>query len=413
MVQLDLVDIFHERGYFHQCTDEQGLKAAIVKNPSMPFYVGFDCTAATLHVGSLLQIMIVRQAIALGMKPVILLGGGTTKIGDPSGKDESRNLQTNDAIDGNLQGIKKVICQFVSEEDVVFVNNDDWLGELGYISFLRDVGRLFSVNKMLTFESVKRRLDREQHLSFLEFNYMLLQAYDFVELYKRHGCRLQFGGSDQWGNIVSGIELARKMEAKEELFGITSPLITTSTGAKMGKTADGAVWLSAEDLSAYDYWQFWRNVDDADVIRFLKLFTELPLSKIDELSKLQGQDINEAKIILANEATTLCHGKDAADAAQETAKKTFEQGGLGGDIPTYNVSVDELTAGVPVYKLFHMAGLCESGGAARRLMKGNGAKINDQPHTDPEAQVTSSWFEGKEYLKLSAGKKKHVKVILG
>lgn len=404
------IDMFKQRGYFYQCTDESVLET-IMQKQSIPVYIGFDCTAPTLHVGSLVQIMILRKLQQFGHKPIVLLGGGTTRVGDPSGKDKTRTLQTSDTIAANMAGIKAVLEQFISfgnrKNDALLVNNDDWLSSLHYIDFLRDVGRHFSVNRMLGFDSVKMRLEREQTLSFLEFNYMILQAYDFVELYRQHGCRLQIGGSDQWGNILNGMELGRRLGLKEELFGLTTPLITTASGAKMGKTAQGAVWLTAKDFSAYDYWQFWRNTEDKDVGRFLKLFTELSLQEIQRLEALEGAHINEAKIILANEATTLCHGKQAALQTFETAQQTFEQGALGDDLPTFEVAKQELTTGILTTKLFQIAGLAESGGAAKRLIKGGGAKRNDEKITSIDDITDAQFLNSENVIKLSAGKKKH------
>lgn len=405
----NFIELFKERGFFHQCTDEKGL-AVLMDKEKIPVYIGFDCTAPTLHVGSLVQIMILRWLQKCGHKPIVLLGGGTTRVGDPSGKDETRKLQTKEDIARNMAGIKALFEQFITfgdgPSDAMLVNNDDWLKELNYIDFLRDVGRHFSVNKMLSFESVKMRLEREQNLSFLEFNYMILQAYDFVELFNAHKCRLQIGGSDQWGNIVNGIELGRRL-GTEELYGLTTPLITTASGAKMGKTAQGAVWLTKEHLSPYDYWQFWRNTEDADVGRFLRLFTELPLEKIQQLEKLEGADINEAKIVLANEATTLCHGEQAAREACETARKTFAEGTLGDALPTVEVSKSDLEAGIPTIKLLQLTGLAESGGAAKRLIKGGGCRRNDEKISDIDDVTNAVHLQAEGTIKLSSGKKNH------
>ena len=406
----DFLKLFHERGYFHQCTDEAGLDEAMLEPQVV--YIGFDCTAPALHVGSLVQIMILRHLQALGHKPLVVLGGGTTKVGDPSGKDETRRMLTDEVIISNMHKIQQILEQFLqfgdSESDALIVNNAEWFSDLNYIEFLRDVGQYFSINRMLGFESVKRRLDREQNLSFLEFNYMVLQAYDFVELHRRYRCNVQIGGSDQWGNIVSGKELGRRM-GTEELFGLTTPLLTTASGAKMGKTASGAVWLTESLLSPYDYWQFWRNTDDQDVGRFLRLFTELSLEEIETLEALQGVELNEAKKILANEATTLCHGKEKTAAAEATARKTFEEGSLSDNLPTLEMEKSEFADGMPAYMLLKLAGLAESNGAARRLIRGGGARVNDTKLTSEDSTVTLSDFKDG-VVKLSSGKKKHVLV---
>jgi len=403
----DFITICKERGFFHQCTDETALRE-LMQGQAVPAYIGFDCTAKSLHVGSLMQIMILRWLQKCGHKPIVLMGGGTTKVGDPSGKDESRKMLTDADIADNMNGIKRVFEQFLTfgngPTDANMVNNADWLDGLNYIAFLRDYGRHFSVNRMLTMESVKQRLERESHLSFLEFNYMILQAYDFVELNRQYGCRLQIGGSDQWGNIVMGGELQRRLEGAD-VFGLTTPLLATASGAKMGKTASGAVWLDAQMLSPYDYWQFWRNTEDADVGRFLKLFTELKLQEIDVL--LSG-NINDAKKRLATEATTLLHGADEAEKAAETARAIFEQGGVGASMPEVQVSESELTAGIPAFKLLVTAQLAASGGEARRLIKGNGAKLNDAPITAEDQVISLQDMTADGYIKLSAGKKKHV-----
>jgi tyrosyl-tRNA synthetase len=409
---MDFLTLSQSRGYFHQCTDEEGLRALLKEKPQ-PLYIGFDCTADSLHVGSLIQIMMLRHWQKLGHKPIVLLGGGTTRVGDPSGKDESRQLLTPAIIAQNKIGIRAIFEQFLTfgdgPTDAVLVDNAEWLLELNYIEFLRDIGKHFSINRMLTFDSVKLRLEREQSLSFLEFNYMLLQAYDFTELYKRFGCRVQIGGSDQWGNIVNGVELNRRLGGKE-LFGLTTPLLTTSSGAKMGKTANGAVWLNADRLSPYDYWQFWRNTEDADVGRFLKLFTELSLDEIAKLEALEGAELNDAKKILATEATALCHGREAALHAEETARKTFEQGGIGDDLPVITLPASDLTQGIPAFALFHQAGLAESGGAARRLIRGGGARVNDAKIEDENQTISTQDFSSDGVIKLSAGKKKHALV---
>ncbi len=411
-----LLKILKDRGFFYQATNEQGINDYLKTAKNGNIYIGFDCTASTLHIGSLVQLMILRQVQKLGLKPIILLGGATTLIGDPSGKDETRLIQTPEKVAENLNGIKNVIGQFIKfgdgASDAILVNNISWFENIKYLEFLRDVGRHFSVNRMLSFESVKMRLDREQNLSFLEFNYMLLQAYDFVELYRKHQCRIQIGGSDQWGNIVSGVELARRVGIKDELFGITTPLVTTASGQKMGKTASGAVWLTAKDLFPYDYWQFWRNTEDKDVGKFLRLFTELDLNEIERLEKLQGSDINQAKIILANEATKICHGGEAAEKACTTATQTFAEGKIGEDLPVVNLNSADLKQGISFYKLLFEANLCESGGAAKRLITGGGAKINDNKITDPEYLVGVKDLSADNVIKLSAGKKKHAVVSI-
>jgi tyrosyl-tRNA synthetase len=461
------------RGFLYQGTDNAALDALLsgaekAKTPIV-CYIGFDCTAPSLHVGSLIQIMMLRHWQKAGHKPIVLMGGGTTKVGDPSGKDASRQLLTDEKIAENMAGIKRVFSQFLAFEDnkpspsgrglgegaavpytevspgertltprplpkgegaidptssaAVMVNNDDWLSGLNYIAFLRDYGRLFSVNRMLSMESVKQRLERESHLSFLEFNYMVLQAYDFVELNKRYGCRLQIGGSDQWGNITQGIELSHKCHSRESgnpevireeipasagmtaLFGLTTPLLTTSSGAKMGKTASGAVWLNAELTSPYDYWQFWRNTEDADVGRFLRLFTELPMEEIRRLEALEGAGINEAKKMLATEATALLHGRAAADAAAETARKTFEEGQAADTLPSVEVAAPD---SAPAYQLFVMAGLASSNNEARKLIQGGGARINDEKVEDATRAYSRDELLRLSPLKLSSGKKKHI-----
>ncbi len=408
----EFVKVIQERGYFHQCTDLEALDALASKGV-ISGYIGFDATADSLHVGSMVQIMLLRRMQQTGHRPIVLMGGGTTKVGDPSGKDESRRLLSVDDINRNLERIKATFTGYLSfgagRTDAAMVNNADWLDRLNYIEFLRDYGRHFSVNRMLSFDSVKLRLEREHPLSFLEFNYMILQAYDFLELSRRLDCRLQMGGSDQWGNIVNGVELGRRIDNKE-LFGLTAPLITTASGAKMGKTAAGAVWLNQERLSPYDYWQYWRNTEDADVGRFLKLFTDLPLADIARLEKLQGAEINEAKIILANEATTLCHGADAARNAAETARRTFVEGGLGEDLPVVEIGQAELSAGIAAIDLLHRAGLVASKSEARRLVKGGGARLNDAPIEDENRRVTLDDLNAEGVVKLSFGRKKHAVV---
>ena len=405
-------DFLHElaaRGYIHQATDEAGLDL-LARTERLTGYIGFDCTAPSLHVGNLLGIMMLRKLQQTGHQPIVLIGGGTTKVGDPSGKDEARKLLSDAEIAANIAGIEQVFGKFLSFDrganDALMINNADWLDGLNYIDFLRDYGRHFSVNRMLTYDSVKLRLEREQPLSFIEFNYMVLQAYDFVELYRRHGCRLQLGGSDQWGNIVGGIELGRRTDGAE-LFGLTSPLLTTSSGAKMGKTAAGAVWLSADMVSPYDYWQFWRNSEDADVERFLKLFTEIPLQEIAKLAALRGAELNEAKKILATEATALVHGRDAADRAAETARATFEQGEIAVTLPTIEVPRAELEKGWGVLTANLEAGFVASTGEARRQIKSGGIKVNDVAVTDEKRKLTLADLTPEGVIKLSLGKKRH------
>ena len=406
-------DFLHElkaRGFIHQSTDGAGLDS-LARSERITGYIGFDCTAPSLHVGNLVSIMMLRKLQQAGHRPVVLIGGGTTKVGDPSGKDEARKLLSDAEIAANVAGIESVFRKFLSfghgPGDAVMVNNADWLGALNYIDFLRDYGRHFSVNRMLTYDSVKLRLEREQPLSFIEFNYMVLQAYDFVELWRRLGCRLQLGGSDQWGNIVSGIELGRRADGVE-LFGVTSPLLTTASGAKMGKTASGAVWLNPDMLSPYDYWQYWRNTEDGDVERFLKLFTELPLKEVGKLAKLKGAELNEAKKILATEATALVHGRDAADRAAETARATFEQGETTTSLPTVHVPRADLEKGLGVLSASVLVGFVQSTGEARRQIKGGGLKVNDVAVTDERRLLTVSDLTGDGVIKLSFGKKRHV-----
>ncbi|HSF96311.1 MAG TPA: tyrosine--tRNA ligase [Thermohalobaculum sp.] len=400
------------RGFMQDCTDLEGLDKALTEG-AVPAYIGFDCTAPSLHVGSLVQIMMLYWLQQTGNKPIALMGGGTTKVGDPSGKDSARQLLTDEMIAENMAGIRAVFTRFINFEDAggnaIMPNNDEWLSTLQYIPFLRDYGRHFSINRMLSFDSVKLRLEREQPLSFLEFNYMLLQAYDFLELYRRTGCRLQLGGSDQWGNIVNGIDLTRRV-AGAEVYGLTTPLITTSDGAKMGKTAQGAVWLNADMLSPYDYWQFWRNTGDADVGRFLRLFTTLPLDEIARLEALEGQEINEAKKVLANAATTMAHGAEAAAAAEATALETFEKGGAGADLPTLNLTAAEVADGISVVQLFVRSGLATSGKEAKRLIAEGGARLNDELVTEAGLMLGADAFA--QVVKLSAGKKRHALVRL-
>ncbi len=400
-----------DRSYLHQCTDLDALDGVLATRAPVIGYIGFDCTAPSLHIGSLVSIMLLRLFQRSGHRPIVLMGGGTTKIGDPSGRDDARKLLSEDAIATNMAGIKEVFSRFITfgdgPTDAIMVNNADWLDDLRYIPFLRDYGRHFSVNRMLTFDAVKMRLEREQQLTFLEFNYMVLQAYDFLELARRYACAVQMGGSDQWGNIVNGVELARRIEGRT-LFGLTTPLLTTASGAKMGKTAAGAVWLSDKLLSPYHYWQHWRNVDDADVGRLLRLFTELPLSEIERLERLEGAARNEAKIVLANETTTLCHGAEAAAAAEETARKTFGQGAIGDDLPTVDVPRAQLEAGVPAFELFRRAGLAASNSEARRLIKAGGARVNNDVVTTEMQPLTTTDLTPDGLIKLSAGKKQHV-----
>ena len=414
--QSEFIQTIVERGYLHQCTDLDTLDRLLAKQTPVAGYIGFDCTAPSLHVGSLVSIMLLRRLQRAGHKPIVLIGGGTTKVGDPSGRDEARKLLTDDDIASNMAGIKEVFSRFITfgegPADAVMVNNADWLDGLRYISFLRDYGRHFSVNRMLTFDSVRLRLDREQPLTFLEFNYMILQAYDFLELARRYHCAVQMGGSDQWGNILSGVELARRIDART-LFGLTTPLLTIASGAKMGKTAAGAVWLSDKLLSAYQYWQYWRNSDDADVGRLLRLFTELPLTEIERLERLEGAARNEAKIVLANEATALCHGAEAATAAEETARRTFEQWSVGEDLPLVDVPSSELEAGVPAFELFRRAGLAASNSEARRLIKGGGARVNNVVVATEMQPVSAADLTANGSIKLSAGKKQHVLIRAG
>jgi len=397
------------RGFVHQCTDLDALDALVSREP-LTAYIGFDATADSLHVGSLVPIMLLRLLQRTGHRPLVLMGGGTTKVGDPSGKDTQRQLLGETAIAANIAGIKGVFEKFLTfgngTTDAFVVNNADWLDSLSYIDFLRDYGLHFSVNRMLGFDSVKLRLEREQPLSFLEFNYMVLQSYDFLELSRRYGCRLQMGGSDQWGNIVSGADLGRRLE-QDEMYGLTTPLLTTAGGAKMGKTADGAVWLNEERLSAYDYWQYWRNTHDADVGRFLKLFTDLPLDEIARLEVLEGAELNEAKKTLAHEATKLCRGEAAALAAAETARKTFEEGAHGGDLPSVEIPRGDIEAGILAYELMRIAGLAASNGEARRLIKGGGGRVNDQRIEDEKAMITDTDLNAEGVIKVSAGRKKH------
>jgi tyrosyl-tRNA synthetase len=406
----EFLNILAERGFIHQVSEPETLDA-LAKDGRVTAYIGFDCTAASLHIGSLLPIMMLYWLQQTGHRPIALMGGGTTRVGDPSGKDESRRILTDDMINENLAGIRAIFSKFLKFQgaggNAIMANNADWLNTLNYIDFLRDVGKHFSVNRMLAFDSVKLRLERQQELSFLEFNYMVLQAYDFVELNKRYGCTLQMGGSDQWGNIVSGLDLGRRMNGAQ-MFALTAPLITTSSGAKMGKTAAGAVWLNPELVSPYDYWQYWRNTEDGDIARFLKLFTVLPLNEIERLAALQGQELNEAKKVLATEATALVHGRDAADQAAETARKTFEEGTFAGALPSVEIAQAELSPGLGVLTAFVKAGLVSSNGDARRQVKAGGLKVNDTIVSDEKMTLTAKDLTPEGAIKLSLGKKKHV-----
>jgi tyrosyl-tRNA synthetase len=408
----DFMRTVHERGMVHQCSDAARLDA-LLSSGVRTAYIGFDCTADSLHIGSLLQIMMLRWWQKCGHKPIVLMGGGTTRIGDPSGRDETRQLLTDELIAANMAGIRRVFDKYLAfgsgPTDAEMVNNADWLDELRYIPLLRDVGRHFSVNRMLSMDSVRLRLERDQPLTFLEFNYMILQSYDFVELSKRHKCVLQMGGSDQWGNIVMGADLGRRMEGAE-LFALTTPLIATSSGAKMGKTAAGAVWLNAERVSPYDFWQYWRNVEDGDVGRFMRNFTELPLDEIARLEALKGAELNEAKKILATEITRLCHGEAAANEAAETARRTFEEGALAESLPTIDLPRARLESGLPAFELFADARLAESRSEARRLIKGGGARVNDKPVASDTTTVSLADADGEGRIKLSAGRKRHVLV---
>jgi tyrosyl-tRNA synthetase len=408
----DFMRIVHERGMVHQCSDATRLDELLASGVRTA-YIGFDCTADSLHVGHLTQIMLLRWWQKAGHKPIALMGGGTTKVGDPSGRDETRQLLTTEQIDANMASIKKSFANYLTfgsgPTDAVMVNNAEWLDTLLYIPLLRDVGRHFSVNRMLTMDSVKLRLERDQPLTFLEFNYMILQSYDFVELHKRYKCILQMGGSDQWGNIIMGADLGRRMEGGE-LFALTSPLLATASGAKMGKTAGGAVWLNPDRLSPYDFWQYWRNAEDDDVGRFLKTFTDMPLDEVARLEALKGQEINEAKKILATEITTLAHGKKAAEEAAETARRTFEEGARADTLPTVTIPRARLANGVAAFELLHEAGLAESRNEARKLIKGGGGRLNDKPIVGDSVTVGEADLDSSGTLKLSAGRKRHVLV---
>jgi tyrosyl-tRNA synthetase len=403
----DYLQVLQSRGFIHQLSDETGLDALLAKEKTTA-YIGFDATAKSLHAGSLVQIMLLYWFQETGHRPLALMGGGTTMVGDPSGKDESRKMLTPDDIEDNKNGIKQVFSKFLDFENdkAIMADNAEWLLELKYIEFLRDVGKHLSVNQMMARDSVKMRLDREQHLSFLEFNYMCLQAYDFTELAKRYDCRLQMGGSDQWGNIVSGVDLGRRM-GTPGLFALTTPLLTTASGAKMGKTADGAVWLSNKLLPAYDYWQYFRNVEDADIGRFMRLFTTLPLDEIARYEALEGAELNEAKKVLATETTAMVHGREVAEQAAETARKTFEEGQATDTLPTLSVSTSEFEDGIGLLSLVVKAGLAASNGEARRHVKGGAIRINDEQISDERMQVSTANLNENGAVKLSMGKKKH------
>ncbi|WP_420414851.1 tyrosine--tRNA ligase [Roseibium sp.] len=406
----EFLQVLSERGFIHQISDPQGLDELCAKE-TVTAYIGFDCTAPSLHAGSLVPIMMLHWFQKTGHRPIALMGGGTTRVGDPSGKDESRKILTPDLIEENKAGIRKVFEKLLSfgdgPNDALMMDNADWLLSLNYVDFLREIGRHFSVNQMIQRDSVRLRLEREQNLSFLEFNYMLLQGYDYLEIYRRTGCRLQMGGSDQWGNILSGTDLVRRLE-ETSAFALTSPLLTTASGAKMGKTAAGAVWLNEEQLSAYDYWQYWRNTEDADVEKFLKLFTVLPMDEIKSLAALEGSEINDAKKVLATEATALIHGRDKAEAAAETARKAFEEGQSAAGLPTVEVAKGDLEAGLGVLNAFVTAGLCASNGDVRRNIKGGAVKINDKGEQDANRQLSLNDVTEDGIIKLSLGKKKHV-----
>lgn len=409
----DFLRTLDERGFIHQVSDETGLDELLTKE-TVTAYIGFDPTAPSLHAGGLIQIMMLHWFQATGHQPISLMGGGTGMVGDPSFKEEARKLMTVDLIEENIASIKRVFASYLDYDKgpkggALMINNGEWLRDLNYLEFLRDVGRHFSVNRMLSFDSVKTRLDREQSLSFLEFNYMILQAYDFVELNQRYGCRLQMGGSDQWGNIINGIDLGHRM-GTPQLYALTSPLLTTASGAKMGKSMNGAVWLNADMLSPYDFWQYWRNTEDADVSRFLKLYTKMPLDEIARLAALGGSEINEAKKILATEVTAILHGSQAADEAAETARKTFEEGALADNLPSVDVPAAELEAGLGLLSLIVKAGLATSNGEARRHVQGGAVKINDRPMSDERAQIGTADVTADGVIKLSLGKKKHILV---
>ncbi|WP_375160162.1 tyrosine--tRNA ligase [Bradyrhizobium sp. RDT46] len=406
----DFLNILQERGFVHQCSDFEGLDALAAKGEATA-YVGYDCTARSLHIGNYLTMMMLHWLQQSGNKPITLMGGGTTMVGDPSGKDETRAMRTIAEIEANKESIRGVFAKVLNygdgKSDAIMLDNAEWLTKLNWIEMLRDVGRHFSVNRMLTMDSVRLRLEREQEMSFIEFNYMVCQAYDFVELAKRTGCKLQMGGSDQWGNIIMGVDLGRRM-GTHQLFALTTPLLTTASGAKMGKTAQGAVWLNADQFSPYDFWQYWRNTEDADVGKFLKLFTTLPIAEIRKLEALGGSEINEAKKVLATEATALLHGRDAANEAAETARRTFEEGALAESLPTVEIPRGELDAGLGVLAAFVKAGLVASNGEARRQIKGGGLRVNDAPVTDEKMALSAANLTPEGVIKLSFGKKKHI-----
>ncbi|KIN72839.1 tyrosine--tRNA ligase [Sulfitobacter guttiformis] len=409
----EFVTVMMERGYLADCTDYQALDDALLKG-AQPAYIGYDATAKSLHVGHLLNIMMLRWLQKSGNKPITLMGGGTTKVGDPSFRADERPLLSSEQINANIEGMQQVFAKYLTygdgPSDAIMLNNAEWLDGLNYLDFLRDIGRHFSINRMLSFESVKSRLDREQSLSFLEFNYMILQAYDFMELHRRYGCILQMGGSDQWGNIVNGIDLTRRV-IDGEVYGLTSPLLTTSDGKKMGKSQGGAIWLNGDMLSPYEFWQFWRNTTDADVGRFLKLYTELPVDECERLGALEGSEINEAKIKLANEVTGLLHGVEAAQAAEATAREVFEKGGVGDDLPTLTLTAADVAGGISIVQLIVKSGLAGSGKEAKRLITENGARLNDEPLTDASLMIDASALATP--IKLSAGKKRHALIQLG
>ena len=404
------MQLMSDRKFIHQITNENELDALMARN-RITAYIGFDCTANSLHVGSLVQIMMLRHLQKCGHRPIVLMGGGTTKVGDPSGKDDARQLLDDEDIKNNKESIRKIFEKYLvfgdGPTDALMVDNDDWLSSLEYVKFLREYGRHFSVNRMLSFDSVKRRLDREQPLSFLEFNYMILQAYDFLELQRRHHCLLQMGGSDQWGNIINGVELARRVDQKS-IFGLTTPLVTTASGEKMGKSASGAIWLNADRLSPYEFWQFWRNTEDGDVGKFLRLFTEISLDEIKKLELLEGSELNDAKKILASEVTKLCHGPIASESAANTAQKIFEEGLLGEDLPSISITSKELEEGLWVLEAMRKAELIKSNGEGRRLISNGGARLNNVVITDPDLKINIIDANADGIVKLSSGKKRHV-----
>jgi tyrosyl-tRNA synthetase len=406
----DFLNILQERGFIHQCSDFEGLDALAAKGDATA-YVGYDCTAPSLHIGNFLTMMMLYWLQQSGNKPITLMGGGTTMVGDPSGKDETRAIRTVTEIEANKQSIRGIFAKVLrygdGPSDAIMLDNAEWLTKLNWIEMLRDIGRHFSVNRMLTMDSVRLRLEREQEMSFIEFNYMVCQAYDFVELSRRVGCRLQMGGSDQWGNIINGVELGRRM-GTPQLFALTTPLLTTASGDKMGKTAKGAVWLNADQFSPYDFWQYWRNTEDADVAKFLKLFTILPMGEIEKLAALRGSEINEAKKALATETTALVHGRAEAEKAAETARTTFEQGAIAENLPTVEIPKGELEAGVGVLTAFVKAELVASNGEARRQIKGGGLRVNDVPVTDEKMMLTMAGLTEEGVIKLSLGRKRHV-----